>query len=325
MIEIVFSDSAGGTLKHAQHYGKGTYNDEGHPAFIYYGVKAGGGEKTSQEEINAYLKSYHEKERRAWESAVPLEGRSSDVYAIALGLSIGDIAGDEFSAERLQHIPDIVPPRPGFDMDAYLQQKHQRFRDMMDHAMERLAAGESVRIWYSHSAGEYCGLLWFCWKMRTAGVPLDHVYTVKLPDWYYDESEETVFTYSGWGGVETARIGHMAKSTQLLPKQFVLKCAADWEALRRENSPLRAVVSGQLISVPEDFYDHLLRKEMERLATEKEVFGVGQLIGPVMNYQIGIWDSWLACRVRKMIDDGILKVIEESDDGRFYGCKVKMV
>ena len=39
MIEIVFSDSAGGLLKHAQHYGEGPYNDEGHPGMLFYGAQ----------------------------------------------------------------------------------------------------------------------------------------------------------------------------------------------------------------------------------------------------------------------------------------------
>ena len=91
MIEIVFGDSAGGLLKQAQHYGEGPYNDEGHPGMLFFGTKGSSGEAPSQEEIDAIRKAFHEKKRRAWESAIPLGGKSSDVYAFELGLSMGKV------------------------------------------------------------------------------------------------------------------------------------------------------------------------------------------------------------------------------------------
>ncbi len=325
MIEIVFSDSAGGLLKHAQHYGAGPYNDEGQPGMLFYGAKRSSGEAPSQEEIDAIRKAFHEKKRRAWESAIPLGGKSSDVYDFELGLSMGELNEDEFSVERLRGIRDTVKHGTGNDEDTYMQMKCQRWQDMTEHATERIAAGEPVRIWYSQNPEESCGLLWFCHKMRRAGVPLDKVHAVSLPDWYYDTISETVETFAGWGGVDPAYIGHLAKSTRLLPKQFVLKCAADWQVLCLENAPLRAVVGGRVISVPEDFYDHLLWKQVERLHEEKGEFGAGLLIGGVLEYQIGVWDSWLAYRVKTFIEQGRLEIAEKAEDGWIYQTKLRKV
>ena len=36
MIEIVFSDSAGGMMKQAQSYGMGPFNEEGRPAMFFF-------------------------------------------------------------------------------------------------------------------------------------------------------------------------------------------------------------------------------------------------------------------------------------------------
>ncbi len=323
MIEIVFSDSAGGLLKHAQHYGNGPYNDQSHPALIFYGVKGRDEKEVQQEEIDAYLKKYHEKERYAWESAIPLRGRSSDVYDFDLGLSMGDITIDVFSEKRLIHLNDAVPFHTGHvDAETYFKKKYQRYRDMAERALRQIADGEPVRIWYSNTANEYCGLLWFCWMMRNAGVSLNQVHAVKLPDWYYDEAANSVLTHSAWGEVHPSLIGHMAKSTQLLPEAFICRCAAAWDDLQQENASLRAVVSGHLISVPEDFYDHLLLKSAEKLHAEKGTFTVGQLVGGVLNHQLGIWDSWLACRVDKFVEAGLLEVTEFADDGWFYRNKL---
>lgn len=325
MIEIVFGDSAGGLLKHAQHYGEGPYNDAGHPGMLYYGAKKSSGEAPSQEEIDAIRKAIHEKKRRAWESAIPLGGKSSDVYDFELGLSMGNLDEDEFSVDRLRCIRDTVKHGAGNDEDIYYQKRYERYRDMAERAMERIAAGEPVRIWYSQNADEYCGLLWFCWKIRSAGMPLDKVYTVSLPDWYYNAASETVETFVGWGGLDPAYVGHLAKSTQLMPVQLVMKCAADWLDLCRENAPLRAVIGGKVVSVPEDFYDHLLWKQVERLHEEKGVFVAGLLIGSVLEYQIGFWDSWLAYRVKTFIEQGLLEIAEEAEDGWIYQTKLRKV
>ena len=298
MIEIVFDDSAGGMMKQAQNYGRGPFNEEGCPAMFFFDDTG----KMSEDELRAAAKAHwegqREERRRAWESAIPLGGKPADVYDLALDLSMGDITGEPSG---------------------------QRHRDMTNRAMERLAAGDSVRIWYSHNADEYCGLLWFCWKMREAGVPMDKVQAVKLPEWYYAEDSGTMLKWKDWGEVHTQYAGHLAKSARHLPEIFIRGCADAWEKLRQENAPLRAVVSGRVISVPEDFYDHLLYKAVDKLHAEKGEFTAGRLVAAVYHYQLGIPDSWQICRIKKMIEDGKLEVVKEDPEGFFYAHKLRKV
>ena len=71
--------------------------------------------------------------------------------------------------------------------------------------------------------------------------------------------------------------------------------------------------------------DHLLWKQVERLHEEKGVFGAGLLIGSVLEYQIGAWDSWLAYRVETFIEQGLLEIAEEAEDGWIYQTKLRKV
>lgn len=87
MLEVVFDCSAEGSLKVAQSYGKGSY----HPGCISVIVHADGRQAT-QEELDASIREAEEKERIAWESAVPMGGNTSDVFCFPLGLSVGDIS-----------------------------------------------------------------------------------------------------------------------------------------------------------------------------------------------------------------------------------------
>ncbi|WP_242975803.1 hypothetical protein [Desulfosporosinus sp. FKB] len=67
MIEIVFSDSACGSLKVAQHYGEGKYQSVG----IGVIVSHEDGSKPTKEEVEAARRKAKEKARLAWESVTP--------------------------------------------------------------------------------------------------------------------------------------------------------------------------------------------------------------------------------------------------------------
>jgi hypothetical protein len=75
--------------------------------------------------------------------------------------------------------------------------------------------------------------------------------------------------------------------------------------------------------VPEDFYDPLLLQKIEQLHREKGEFGVGRLVGGVLESQIGVWDSWLTYRISKMIEAGLLEVSETAEDGWVYENKLR--
>lgn len=68
MIEIVFSHSACGSLKVAQHYGKGEYKGGCSAAFISHAD----GRKPTKKEIKAAQREATETERLAWENATPM-------------------------------------------------------------------------------------------------------------------------------------------------------------------------------------------------------------------------------------------------------------
>lgn len=68
MIEIVFSDSACGSLKVAQHYGEGKYQGGCFGVIISHAD----GSKPTKKEVEAAQREAEEKARLAWESAVPL-------------------------------------------------------------------------------------------------------------------------------------------------------------------------------------------------------------------------------------------------------------
>lgn len=87
--------------------------------------------------------------------------------------------------------------------------------------------------------------------------------------------------------------------------------AAHWQALQADNAALRAVVNGQLVSVPETFYDDFILRE---IAAEQEEFQEAMVIGRVLGkYRLGISDGWIAYRIEEMIHRGALEIVSEAE------------
>ena len=64
--------------------------------------------------------------------------------------------------------------------------------------------------------------------------------------------------------------------------------AQTWEMLKEDNSPLRAVINGELTGVPEDFYDFLIQKELTA-SPIKEARLIGNILG---KYPVLLNDGW---------------------------------
>ena len=96
MIEIVFGDSAAGSLKQAQHFGKGKY----HSGAIGVILSGSDGCKPTKEEIEQAKRRAEERARREWEQAAPMGGTPADVFPISLALSIGYIGKDALEFRR---------------------------------------------------------------------------------------------------------------------------------------------------------------------------------------------------------------------------------
>lgn len=88
-----------------------------------------------------------------------------------------------------------------------------------------------------------------------------------------------------------------------------------WSELAADNSPLRAVVNGEVIGVEEDFYDFLIWRLLSRQPV-KEARLLGSLLG---KFPVSISDWWYASRIEMFIQQGRIKVVEDSESANCYG------
>lgn len=300
MIEVAFSDSAAGGLKIAQRYGIGPYRG----GAIGVIVAGQDGAESTQEEIDRARKNAQEREKRMWESAVPMGGDPADVFGFHLALSVGEIAEEGFVQNRLDTLRRLFAfyPEEARDAAAALM---EGLPEALETVLSRAAHGEPVRIWYSEKPDDRCGLCWLADQLVRRGT-IEQIFLVKLPEVEIRE-KGSIVTYSGWDEMEPGGFGRYASQARQAAYEELRYYAAQWKDLQQENAALRAVVSGRLCSVPEDFYDGFIRREIAR---QPEEFEEAALIGRILGqYQLGVGDGWIALRIEQMVQNGELAIL----------------
>lgn len=307
MIEIVFGDSACGSLKMAQHYGQGAYPG----GCVGVIISRSDGKAPSNKEKRAAQREAEKKERLAWESGTPMGGNPSDVYGFGLMLSVGDISEDVPSIRRRQALERLYSVYPSNTGRNVAQEVLRRANADLKALRERMAAGETVRIWYSDQPDECCGFYWLMAQLDQWKECWGQIYTVKLPEVETDREGNFIRMLS-WSEVDPGEWHRYLALQELASPTFCQRCATDWRILQGENAPLRAMLNGRLVSMQATLYDGFIRRE---IAAESETFHEARLIGKLLGkHGLGVGDAWIALRIEEMIHSGELETVTESAD-----------
>ena len=84
--------------------------------------------------------------------------------------------------------------------------------------------------------------------------------------------------------------------------------------LQAQNAPLRAVVNGRPVSVPEDFYDSFVRDVLRAQPKEfREAEAIGTLLATL---RPGVSDGFAARRIEALVQAGLLEAMSSPAPGR---------
>lgn len=242
-------------------------------------------------------------------------GNSHDVVNIGFSLDIGDISGAIDGNER-QNIFRKIWGRFDFE-DKEREQFFQDQRKDMEKLLSAATEGIPIRIWKSNAPYSDCGFHFVCNLLRSIDC---NISVVPLPK-YNLISENEIIEYSHWGEVEAGKFYQFLPLEKQLTKIEKRVVSDHWNELTAENAPLRAVLNGKLTSVPENFYDFIITKNLPDNNFIMARF-IGKLLG---EYSLGISDSWYAFRIDKMIEENKLIVIENKDASHPYGKVLRKV
>ncbi len=236
-----------------------------------------------------------------------IDGSFQEILNIGFSLDIGDISGKIDGKER----KEVFYKLRGINFD---KEEEKKFFNQQRKDLEKLLAaakeGEDIRIWESSAAFSVCGVYFVCDLLKEIDCKIS---IVSFPE-YHKLSNKLFLSSSTWSSILPEQFHEFLIYEKKLEKIIKQAKANHWEDLRRENSPLRAVVNGKLISVEEDFYDHIILRNMP-----KGDFTMIDLIGKIIGeFDLGLGDTWLILRIEKMIEEGVLKVLRDKKTSNPY-------
>ena len=286
MIEVLFGDSEAASMKVAKNTIIKGKSDG--PTTVWIGGK----------------KKPPERENCGW-----IEGTTEEVICLGFLLDIGDIREDVGSEYRKHLIYSMyVQEQWGRDeeMNAEIMKLCDRYCSEMERLRTYLADGATIRIWYSDAPYSRCGFYHLCANLQKCR---NEISVVKLPE-YKVRSDNSIISYKNWGEVAAEEFAGFLNCEKKLSKEEIRMYAMLWSTLQEDNSPLRAVVNGKLIGVPEDFYDFLIWKRITRQPI-KEARMIGDILG---HDQLGVGDCWYAKRIDYFIQTGKIRIVEDSEN-----------
>ena len=284
MLEVVFNDSAKGAMIIAKKHGN---EDVVREPIVHTG------DEESQQQFEG-------------ES---IGGNAEDVVCIGFNLDVGDIAHEIDGDERKRTFVKL------FGSIDFEQEEIEEFFNYQRDDLEKLVSaaknGTPIRIWKSNTPFSTCGYAYLCDVLRAIDCKIS---VVSFPQ-YTPTQENKVPVYVDWSSLHPSEFHRFLYLEREISLEEKWTQSDLWQKLKRENAALRALGKGQLVSVPEDFYDPIIIENIP----EGE-FVMARLMGNILSkYPLGVSDGWYALRIKKMIDDNHLKVVGNRDTSHPYG------
>ncbi len=299
MLEVVFDNSIAGSLRQAKGRRRGQRTvSQGVAVYTPEGDGRDGFRPVTVETV--------------WNADLP--GAAAEVAPLVLGLDMGDLSDLGSLETRRGLLRSLLADWPDWEED--VEQTLTQARETLTRLRAAAGTGEAVRVWMADwCPGDVCGLFYVCDVLRNAEVPLS---VIRAPREIL-RSDGTLVTYRGIGDFAPKEVGALAAAEAPLSSVQRRAYANRWRELVGENAPLRAVVNGRLMSVPEDHYDFVLRAALP----ETEPIKMGRLLGDALSTLTGVGDGWLYLRLRAMLAAGELRKASPGSGEHPYSALVQ--
>lgn len=237
-----------------------------------------------------------------------VEGTAEEVVCLGFMLDIGNIKEPVDSQYRKNLIYSMCAQNQygnNLEIDEEWKLQGEIYSNELLRLKKYLENGETIRVWYSDAPYSRCGFYSLCRILQNYE---NEVHVVKLPE--HVVRKTSIVSYRNWGEVSAEEFAGFLSHERILTKEEVRMYALLWIELTEDNSPLRAVINGRVTGVPEDFYDFLIWKKLTCKPIKE-----ARLVGDILGYfQIGMGDWWFARRIEYSIQQGKIKVVEDSEN-----------
>lgn len=231
--------------------------------------------------------------------------RDSEIYCLPLSLSMGDISNLE-NLDSRKKLFSAINANSDPDYQLILDQYLSNFE-------ENVKTFDAIRIWYSYTPDEFCGMLHVLYSLQQRNIPITAIQCRKT----VQREDNCCVQYEYSSELPPDVIVRFFAYEMPVGEQQRQEYASQWEQLTKENSELRVVENCTVKSALMDYYDDIIRKHIF-----KEPFVMANLIGQVMSDEhLGIGDYLICSRLKGMLNIGELIMLQENKS--FYLSTVK--
>lgn len=172
-----------------------------------------------------------------------------NVTLISMFLEFGDLSAGVFSARRENYVKTFCQDPWLYEDENHYTLLWPYIRETHEEILDAARRGEEICIWHNFTTESYCSYLYF--------VSLLKDFPCKI---------SVVGFHGGICGRDySAQVLEAAYAEDFTWREAVLtpvgkqEIASQWADLCKSPLPLRVLISGTVLSVPEDFYDNLIR------------------------------------------------------------------
>lgn len=133
-----------------------------------------------------------------------------------------------------------------------------------------------LRIWWTDLPDDSCGFAWLCDYLRDAQNQVTSVHVPLILSY-----EQFLFSIHSLGELSTADFAkyHLFSGEQPLLRDTRIAHSYLWRDLRKDNTPLRIMINGHLMSQPINFYDRFLLSHVSSVDFKKIPEVIGEVLG----------------------------------------------
>ena len=179
-----------------------------------------------------------------------------------------------------------------FDLDQRDLSKELASKEasQLNQLKKRMEQQEDVMVWTSRNAADLCGLYFLCSQFeKNSG----KIWIVDLPEVMENKRTGQLQFCQNWAQVLPESFSEVLPHAKLLSQKEVSLFASRWKELVLENAPLRLVINGSLVSVPEDFYDSFLLEQLSGKPKTKANL-IGSILGKA---DFDLSEKWIRRRI----------------------------
>ncbi len=230
--------------------------------------------------------------------------KNRDIFLhLNLHLDIGKLGSNIFSDERIEFLSKIRNPKckpESIGFNSLKENMLNCYDKIIYYAKNELP----FCIWNHKTPASLCGLAFICDVLKDYSCP---VFIFDIPYYEISSSNPKHIDHTlNYNEISVKHYSNYFSSNHLMSNKILNHYAKIWHKLLSDNSPLRSIINDKIISVPEDFYDFMIKDILGHTPINQR-----QLHSKFLEYHLPI--LWSAQRINKMIENREIEVIKDAE------------